>query len=124
MAKIKEIAALMEQLAPISYQENYDNSGLQTGNPEDEVNGVLVTLDCTLAVLDEAIAVGCNVIVAHHPVIFRPLKKLTGSDEVEQIIIKAIRHNLAIYACHTNLDNVLPGVNAKICEKIGLQDLK
>jgi dinuclear metal center YbgI/SA1388 family protein len=124
MTKIKEIAALLQQLAPLSYQESYDNSGLQTGNPDAEVKSVLVTLDCTLAVLDEAMAAGCNLVVAHHPVIFRPLKQLTGRDEVEQIIIKAIQNNLAIYACHTNLDNVLTGVNAKIGEKIGLQNLK
>ena len=123
MTKIKEITTLLQQLAPLHYQESYDNSGLQTGNPDDEVKGILVTLDCTLAVLDEAIMAGCNLVVAHHPVIFRPLKKLTGGDEVEQIIIKAIRHGLAIYACHTNLDNVYNGVNAKICEKIGLKDL-
>lgn len=124
MTKIKDIASLLQQLAPLSYQENYDNSGLQTGDPEDEVKGVLVTLDCTLGVLDEALAAGCNLIVAHHPVIFQPLKQLTGRNEVERIIIKAIRHNLAIYACHTNLDNVLPGVNAKIAEKLGLQKIR
>lgn len=121
MTKIKEIISLLQQLAPLSLQESYDNAGLQTGDTDTEVKGVLVTLDCTLAVVDEAIAAGCNLIVAHHPVIFRPLKQLTGRTEVEQILIRAIRHNLAIYACHTNLDNVVAGVNAKICEKIGLE---
>jgi dinuclear metal center YbgI/SA1388 family protein len=120
MTKIKEITGLLEQLAPLSLQESYDNAGLQTGNPEEEVTGVLLTLDCTLAVIQEALAHNCNLIIAHHPVIFRPLKGLTGRNEVEQIIIQAIRHHIAIYACHTNLDNVLPGVNAKICEKLGL----
>ncbi|MGV3588640.1 MAG: Nif3-like dinuclear metal center hexameric protein [Adhaeribacter sp.] len=124
MTKIKEITNLLQQLAPLTYQESYDNSGLQTGDPNTEVTGMLVTLDCTLAVLDEAIAAGCNLLVAHHPVIFRPLKQLTGRDDVEKIIIKAIKHDIAIYACHTNLDNVLPGVNAKISEKLGLQNIK
>jgi len=124
MTKIKEVVDLLQQLAPLSYQESYDNSGLQTGNLHDEITGVLVTLDCTLAVLEEALAAGCNLIIAHHPVIFRPLKQLTGRSETEQIIIKAIQNNLGIYACHTNLDNVLSGVNAKICEKIGLENLK
>jgi dinuclear metal center YbgI/SA1388 family protein len=120
MTKIKEITGWLEQQAPLSYQEGYDNSGLQTGNPEEEVTGVLVTLDCTPAVLQEALAHNCNLIIAHHPVIFRPLKGLTGNTEVERILIQAIRHHIAIYACHTNLDNVLTGVNAKISEKLGL----
>lgn len=124
MIKIKEIVDLLQQLAPLPYQESYDNSGLQTGNPEDEVKGVLVTLDCTPAVVEEAISQDCNVIVAHHPVIFQPLKQLTGRSEVERVIIQAIRHQIAIYACHTNLDNVLPGVNAKIGEKLGLTQTK
>ncbi len=124
MTKIKDITALLEQLAPLPLQESYDNAGLQTGNLQDEVTGVLVTLDCTLAVVEEAIANNCNVIVAHHPVIFKPLKQLTGRDGVEQIIIKAIRNNIAIYTSHTNLDSVLTGVNAKICEKLGLTNAK
>jgi len=120
MTKIKDITQVLQAFAPLSYQESYDNSGLQTGNPDDEVTGVLLTLDCTLAVLEEAIANNCNLIIAHHPVIFKPLKKLTGSNTVERVIIKAIQHQIAIYACHTNLDNVLPGVNARIADKIGL----
>jgi dinuclear metal center YbgI/SA1388 family protein len=120
MTKIKEITGWLEQQAPLSYQESYDNSGLQTGNPEEEVTGVLVTLDCTPAVLQEALTHNCNLIITHHPVIFRPLKNITGNTEVERVIIQAIRHHIAIYACHTNLDNVLTGVNAKISEKLGL----
>lgn len=120
MTKIKEITALLEQLAPPSFQESYDNAGLHTGNPEEEVTGVLVTLDCTSAVIQEAIAHNCNLIIAHHPVIFKALKGLTGRTEVEQVIIQAIRHHIAIYACHTNLDSVLGGVNTKISEKLGL----
>lgn len=124
MTKIKDITALLENLAPLAYQESYDNTGLQTGNSHDEVKGVLLTLDCTEGVLDEALAHGCNLIIAHHPVIFQPLKKLTGQNAVEKIIIKAIQNNLAIYACHTNLDSVLDGVNRKICAKIGLQNFQ
>ena len=124
MTKIKELTHYIQQVAPLTYQESYDNSGLQTGYPETEITGVLLTLDCTLAVMEEAISQNCNLILTHHPVIFRPLKKLTGSNEVEQVIIKAIRHQIAIYACHTNLDNVLPGVNAKIAEKLGLKNTR
>lgn len=124
MTKIKEITSLLEQLAPPSFQESYDNVGLHTGNPEQEVTGVLVTLDCTPAVIEEALAHHCNLIIAHHPVIFKPLKGLTGRTEVERVIIQAIRHDIAIYACHTNLDSVLGGVNTKISEKLGLQDTR
>ena len=120
MTKIKEVIQLLQNLAPLSYQESYDNSGLQTGNPDDEVTGVLLTLDCTPAVIQEAIANKCNLVIAHHPVIFKPLKRLTGSNDVERIIIEAIRHQVAIYACHTNLDNVLFGVNNRIADKLGL----
>ncbi|MDQ3290640.1 MAG: Nif3-like dinuclear metal center hexameric protein [Bacteroidota bacterium] len=124
MTKIKEITALLETIAPLSYQESYDNAGLQTGSPEDTVTGIVVTLDCTEAVLEEAIENNCNLIIAHHPVIFKPLKKLTGQNSVERIIIKALQNNLAIYACHTNLDSVLTGVNHKIGEKLGLQNMQ
>lgn len=118
--RIAEVIQILEQIAPPSYQESYDNAGLQTGHPNQEITGIIITLDCTEAVLDEAIHHNCNLIIAHHPVIFRPIKKLTGSNSVEKIIIKAIRHNLAIYVSHTNLDNVTGGVNSKICEKLGL----
>ncbi len=126
MTKIKELVTLLQELAPLNYQEIYDNSGLQTGDLQDDITGVWLVQkkDGKLEVLEEAIAAKCNVIVAHHPVIFKPLKKLTGGNEVEQVIIKAIRHKIAIYACHTNLDNVLPGVNGKICEKLGLESIK
>ncbi|MFD2515687.1 Nif3-like dinuclear metal center hexameric protein [Pontibacter locisalis] len=121
---IQEVTQLLEQLAPLSYQENYDNAGLQTGNAKEEVRGVLVTLDCTEDVVEEAIEKGCNLIVAHHPVIFKGLKSLTGRTYVERTIIKAIQHNIAIYASHTNLDSVLNGVNTKIANKLGLQNQK
>lgn len=121
--KIKEVTDYLESIAPKAYQESYDNSGLLTGNPGDPIKAILVTLDCTEEVVQEAIDRSCNLIVAHHPIVFKGLKKLTGSNYVERTIILAIRHNIAIYAIHTNLDNVHAGVNRKICEKIGLTDL-
>ena len=124
MTKIKDVIQVIENLAPLPWQESYDNAGLQTGNPNTEITGVLITLDCTPEVVEEAIANKCNLIVAHHPVIFKPLKRLTGSNHVEQTIIKAIQHNIAIYACHTNLDSVIGGVNSKIAEKLGLTKTK
>src|SRR5688500_10983539 len=121
--KIKDVTRYLEEWAPLSYQESYDNAGLLTGDASAEVRGVLVTLDCTEGVVEEALKLGCNLIVAHHPIIFKGIKKLTGSNYVERTIIKAIRSDVAIYAIHTNLDNVHDGVNKKICEKIGLMNL-
>ncbi|CAN5334712.1 Nif3-like dinuclear metal center hexameric protein [soil metagenome] len=123
-AKIKDVTAYLESLAPVVYQESYDNSGLLTGDPNAEVRGILVTLDCTEAVIEEAIRVNCNMIVAHHPILFKGIKKLTGKTYVERTLIKAIRHEVAIYAIHTNLDNVHEGVNKMIAEKIGLKNTK
>ena len=122
--KIKDVTRYLEEWAPLSYQESYDNSGLITGNANDEVKGLLISLDCTEDVVDEAIKTGCNLIVSHHPIVFKGLRKLTGSTYVERTIIKAINNDIAIYAIHTNLDNVHTGVNKMICEKIGLKDLK
>jgi dinuclear metal center YbgI/SA1388 family protein len=120
MTKIKEIVQVLERYAPPAYQESYDNALLQIGDPEADVTRVLVTLDCTLEVVEEAIERGCNLIVAHHPVIFKPLKSLTGKTPVERILLKALQHQIAIFACHTNLDHVHNGVNAKLCEKLGI----
>ena len=122
--KVRDVIQHLESFAPPAYQESYDNSGLITGDFDQPVEGILVTLDCTEAVVDEAIAGGCNLIVAHHPIVFKGLKRLTGSNYVERVVIKAIRANLAIYAIHTNLDNVHAGVNRKICELIGLTHVK
>lgn len=124
MPQIKDIMQVLEQYAPLPYQESYDNAGLQTGDPTDEVKGILLCLDCTETVLEEAIEKGCNMIVAHHPVIFKGIKSLTGKSYVERTIIKAIQNNIAIYASHTNMDSVHNGVNAKIAEKLELQDVK
>lgn len=114
----------MEQLAPLAYQESYDNVGLLVGDPQTEITGVLVTLDATEAVIDEAIAKGCNVVVAHHPIVFKGLKKFNGRNYVERAVIKAIKNDVALYAAHTNLDNVAGGVNFKIAEKLGLQNVQ
>ena len=122
--KIKQITNFLESYAPLSYQESYDNCGLIVGDAKAEVNGSLITLDCTEAVIDEAIATGCNLVIAHHPIIFSGLKKLNGSNYIERTVIKAIKNNIAIYAIHTNLDNVHNGVNAKIAEKLGLINCK
>lgn len=117
---LKNIITELEKFAPLSYQESYDNCGLLTGNKEQDVTGAILCLDCTEAVVEEAIRKKCNLIVAHHPIIFGGLKKLNGSNYVERTVIKAIQNNIAIYACHTNLDNVKLGVNKKIADKLGL----
>lgn len=119
--KISEIIHALEAVAPRNLQESYDNSGLIVGDSDHEVTGVLVSLDTTPDVVSEARAKNCNLIVSHHPVIFKGLKQLTGNNYVEKTVIEAIRNNIAIYAIHTNLDNVLDsGVNGKIAEKLGL----
>ena len=119
--KIKEIIKALETVAPLSYQESYDNAGLLTGNSEDETKGVLLSLDITQEVLKEAVSSGCNLIISHHPLVFKGLKKFTGKTWVERALLYAIKNNLAIYTAHTNIDNVLEnGVNAKIAEKLGL----
>lgn len=124
MNRIVDLISHLETLAPLSLQESYDNAGLIVGDPQTEMSGVLVTLDSTEAVLDEAINLGCNLVVAHHPIVFGGLKKLNGKNYVERTVIKAIKNNIAIYASHTNLDNVANGVNHKICEKLGLKNVK
>jgi dinuclear metal center YbgI/SA1388 family protein len=120
MTKIKDVIACLERFAPPAYQEDYDNSGLLTGDASAELTGVLVTLDLTEEVVEEAKSLGYNLIVAHHPIIFRGLKKLTGSNYVERTVIKAIKYDIGLYAIHTNLDNVKNGVSFKIAEKLSL----
>lgn len=124
MAKVKDIVRHLESIAPPSLQESYDNASLITGSGAMEVTGILITLDCIESVVEEAIEQGCNLIVAHHPIVFRGLKQLNGKNYVERTVIKAIKNDIAIYAIHTNLDNVINGVNRKICEKIGLENLR
>ncbi len=118
------ITEFLEGWAPLSIQESYDNSGLLTGRPGMEVSGALLSLDCTEAVLDEAIAQGINLIICHHPPVFTGMKRFNGSNATERILIKAIRHDLAIYACHTNLDHAAGGVSSFIADKLGLVNKK
>lgn len=121
---IKEIIKYLETIAPPSLQEDYDNAGLITGNAAWECNGALISLDCTEAVVTEAIEKKCNLIIAHHPIVFKGLKKINGKNYVERTVIQAIKNDIAIYAIHTNLDNVLDGVNGKIAEKLGLKNVQ
>ncbi|TLV01264.1 Nif3-like dinuclear metal center hexameric protein [Dyadobacter luticola] len=124
MTFIKDITNELEKLAPLAYQEGYDNAGLLVGSPNTEVSGILFTLDVTEQVVQEALQRGCNLIVAHHPIIFKGLKKLNGKNYVERTVINAIKNDIAIYATHTNLDHVTNGVNWKIAERLGLLNVK
>ena len=122
--KISELLQELEHFAPLHFQEDYDNCGLLTGQRDWEAKGAILSLDCTEEVIEEAIKKNCNIVIAHHPILFSGLKKLNGSNYIERTIIKAIKHDIAIYACHTNLDNVKHGVNKKIAEKLGLERLE
>ncbi|MDR2139494.1 MAG: Nif3-like dinuclear metal center hexameric protein [Tannerella sp.] len=122
--KIKDILIEIERLAPLSLQESFDNAGVQVGDVEREATGVLICLDVTEAVVDEALEKRCNLIVSHHPLVFKPFKSLTGRTYVERCLIKACQHDLAIYAAHTNLDNAYGGVNYRLAELVGLQQAR
>ncbi|HEY9113928.1 MAG TPA: Nif3-like dinuclear metal center hexameric protein [Bacteroidales bacterium] len=122
--KIHSIINYLETLAPLSLQEDYDNSGLLIGDQNRDIKKALIALDITEDILAEAIDNNCELIISHHPLIFKAIKKLTGKTLVERIVIKAIQNNIAIYAIHTNLDNTHTGVNAMLGEKLGLIDLK
>ena len=122
--KVKEITSYLESKVPVCYQEDYDNSGLLIGNPEDQVTGALLCLDITEEVFDEALKKNCNLIISHHPLIFKGIKKLTGSDFVQRLLIKAIREKVAVYAIHTNLDNSFKGLNALFCDKVGIRNYR
>ncbi|MFM6975833.1 MAG: Nif3-like dinuclear metal center hexameric protein, partial [Sphingobacteriaceae bacterium] len=122
--KLKEITRFLEEIAPLAYQEDYDNSGLLVGDPNADITAALISLDCTETVLDEAIRKGCNLIVSHHPIVFKGLKKFNGKNYVERVVMKAIKHDIALYAIHTNLDNVMHGVNRALGEKLGLTQLQ
>lgn len=118
--RIQDVISYLEQLAPSAYQESYDNATLICGDRNVDINGIVCSLDCTEAVVDEAISLGANLIVAHHPIVFKGLKSLTGRNYVERTVIKAIKNDIAIFAIHTNLDHVAMGVNKRICDRLGL----
>jgi len=118
--KALEVINALEDFAPLTYQESYDNSGLQVGNAQVELTGVLISLDITEAIVDEAMERGCNMIIAHHPLLFSGLKSITGRTYIERIVQKVIKNDIVIYAIHTNLDNMAQGVNQMIANKLGL----
>ncbi|WP_288371833.1 Nif3-like dinuclear metal center hexameric protein [uncultured Algoriphagus sp.] len=122
--KIRDIISFLDQLAPPAYQESYDNARLIAGDPNQPVKGILCSLDCTEEVVDEAIQLGVNLVVAHHPIVFKGLKSLTGKNYVERTVIKAIKNDVAIFAIHTNLDHVAHGVNKRIADRLSLLNPK
>jgi len=124
MPRIQQIIDHLEQLAPPALQEDYDNSGLLVGEPGTVVDKVLVSLDVTEEVVAEAVTMGAGLIVSHHPILFRPLKRITGRNQVERTVMAALRAGIGLYAIHTNLDNVAHGVNAMMCRKLGLEGMR
>ncbi len=123
--KVQQVYQHLESIAPLMLQNSYDNSGLICGSLENEVKGIMISLDCTEEIIDEALANDCNVVLAHHPIWFGPMKSLTGANYVERTIIKAIKNDINIMAWHTNLDNVLEnGVNSIVAEKLGLSNVE
>lgn len=123
--KLKEILGALEEYAPLALQDGYDNAGLQIGLAEDaDITGALLCLEVTEDIVNEAVLRGCNLIVSHHPILFRPVKSINSDDYIGRTILKAIRNNIAIYSAHTNLDVALGGVNFKIAEKLGLKDIE
>ena len=121
--KVKDIIKVIEEFAPLSIQEGWDNSGLCVGSPEDEVSSVLLALDCTPALVDEAVACGADMIVTHHPLIFSGLKKISSDDMTGAAVIKAIKAGISIYAAHTNADKVLSGVSGAMAQRLGLENV-
>lgn|SRR5574344_544507 len=119
---IKDIIKTIEQTAPLSWQEAYDNSGLLLGNIDNEVSGIYICLDLSLDIVDEAIEKGCNMIISHHPLVFKSLKKIDYTTNVGKIIIKSIKNDITLYAAHTNMDNAVNGVNGILAEKLNLQN--
>lgn len=122
--RIKDVIREIELFAPPQLQESYDNAGVQVGDVYQQANGVLLCLDITEEVVEEALELGCNLIISHHPLIFKPLKSLTGRNYIERCVIKACQHDLVIYSAHTNLDSVQGGVSFRIAEKLGLQNVR
>jgi len=124
MLRIKDILKEIERFAPVPLQESYDNAGVQAGNVQQEASGALVCLDVTEKVVDEAIDLGYNLIVSHHPLLFKPIRSLTGANYIERCLINACRQDIVIYAAHTNLDNAYGGVNYKLASLLGLQNIR
>jgi dinuclear metal center YbgI/SA1388 family protein len=122
--KLKELTSYLDSAVPLSFQESYDNSGLQVGSSDNEITSALITLDVTEEVLDEAISLKCDVLVSHHPLIFNGIKSLTGKSFTERIIYMAVKHDIAIYSAHTNLDVFDKGVSWKMAEKLGLENIQ
>ena len=122
--KIKEVISTLERFAPLPLQEGYDNAGLQVGLTEAEVSGALLCLDVTEAVVEEAVSEGCNLIVAHHPLVFRPLRQVSGISYVERCVMAAIKHDITIYCAHTNIDSACGGVSFKMAQKLGLKNVE
>ena len=122
--KIRQVLSALEQFAPLPLQESWDNAGLQVGLTEAEVSGALLCLDVNEQIVDEAIQKGCNLIVSHHPLLFRGLKQLTGGDYVQRCVIKAVKNDIVVVSMHTNMDNARGGVNWKIAERLGLTDVR
>ncbi len=122
--KIRDLTNHLESIAPLRFQESYDNAGLIVGDPNAEVKGIMVSLDATEDVIQDAIDQGCNILVSHHPIVFSGIKQFDQRNYVHRAVIKAIKNDIALYAIHTNLDNVLQlGVNQKIAQRLGIKDL-
>ena len=122
--KIREIINTLEILAPLEWQEEWDNAGIQVGDPDRELTGILLCVDVTESIIDEAIRKNCNLIISHHPLLFRPLRSIQGRNYIERCVIKACKHDLLIYAAHTNLDNAPGGVNYRLAQKLELMDVE
>ena len=122
--KIREIAAAIEEFAPLAWQESYDNAGLVVGHPDTEVHRALLAVDVTEEVLDEAEREGCDLVITHHPIIFHPLKRLNSATPVERCVERAIRKGIALYACHTNLDSAPQGMSWRLAEELGIGNLE
>ena len=122
--KIKEVLSALERFAPLPLQESWDNAGLQVGLTETEVSGALLCLDVSERIVDEAVQKGCNLIVSHHPLLFRGLKTISDLTDVQRTVMKAIRKGICVVSMHTNMDNAKDGVNFKIAEKLALQQVR
>ncbi|MCM1151502.1 MAG: Nif3-like dinuclear metal center hexameric protein [Alistipes sp.] len=122
--KIREITDAIERFAPLEWQASYDNAGLIVGRADDEVHGALLTVDVTEEVLDEARSEGCDLVIAHHPIVFHPLKRFNSADPVQRCVERAIREGIALYACHTNLDSAPGGMSWYLAEQLGVGNLR